>query len=72
MGSARTAAPPSQPVERTESGGMVVHGVEHTSRQGAARETEMLFGFKRRSFGQEGNGRSSIETKGALCGIIKF
>jgi hypothetical protein len=66
MGSARMAAPPSQSVQRTESGGMVVHGVEHTSRRGAARETETLLGFKRRRFKQEGNGRSSIETEGAL------
>jgi len=72
MGSACTAAPPSQPVEQTESGGRVVHGVECTSRQGTARETETLLGFKRRRFRQEGNGRSSIETEGALCGIIKF
>jgi hypothetical protein len=51
---------------------MVVHGVEHTSRRGATRETEALLGFKRRRFRQEGNGRSSIEMEGALCGIIKF
>ncbi len=72
MGNTRMVAPPSQPVQWTESGGMVVHSVEHTSRRGAARETVTLLGFKRRRFGQEGNGRSSIETEGALCGIVKF
>ncbi len=72
MSSAHTAALRSQPVQRTESGGMVVHSVEHTSHRGATRKTETLLGFKQRRFGQEGNGKSSIETEGALCGIIKF
>jgi hypothetical protein len=58
MRSTRMAAPPLQPVQRTASGGMVVHSVEHMSRRGAARETETLLGFKWKRFGQEGNGRS--------------
>jgi hypothetical protein len=72
MGSTRMATRPLQPVQRIESGGMVVHSVKHMSRRGAVRETETLLSFERKRFGQEGNGRSSIETEGALCGIIKF
>jgi hypothetical protein len=64
--------PPSQLVRRTKSEGMVVHDVEHASRRGATRQTETLLGFKQRQFGQERNGKSSVETEGALCGIIKF
>jgi hypothetical protein len=45
---------------------MVVHSVEHTSRRGAARETETLLGFKRRRMRRGGNGRSFVETEGAL------
>jgi hypothetical protein len=69
---AEWAAPAWLPLLRNPYNGWSFTAVEHTSRRGAARETETLLGFERRRFGQEGNGRSSIETEGALCGIIKF
>jgi hypothetical protein len=74
---AQWAAPAWPPLLRNPYNGLRAGGWLFTASnashvEGAARETETLFGSKRRRFGQEGNGRSSIETEGALFGIIKF
>ncbi len=46
MGSTSMAAPPSQPVQRTESGGMVVHSVERKSRRGGSKRDGDAFRFQ--------------------------